>query len=122
MSARRKEEKSEPKRVNVNIFLFVTRIIFTVSIAFHVSFQVVGEIFFPVYIGGTKHQNTKDKFQHQYFLEISIDSVRTLYRSTKKDKNVEPSYNFGWNRNERLLINNKDRGEVQCPFHDQWKF
>lgn len=89
MSAHKKEEKSEPKCVNVNIF-FIIRKIVTVSIVFHVSFQGVGEIFFQFLSRGTKHHNTKDKFQHQYFLEISIDSVLMLYQGTKKVKNREP--------------------------------
>lgn len=49
-----RKKKNEPKYVNVKIFLFITRITFTVSIAFHISFQGVGEIFFPLSISGDK--------------------------------------------------------------------
>ena len=42
---RDREKKFEPKHVNVNIFLSVTRKAFTVGIIFHMSFQSVGENF-----------------------------------------------------------------------------
>lgn len=45
LSAPRQEEKAEPKHVNVNIFLSVTRKAFTVGIIFHMSFQGMGENF-----------------------------------------------------------------------------